>query len=53
MSEREKVVVQNCLIKNKTYEEVGDWLGLTKARIGQIFQKSLEKLMSFKDLPKM
>lgn len=53
LSEREKVVVQNCLIENKTYEEVGDWLGLTKARIGQIVQKSLEKLMSFKDLPKM
>ena len=53
LSEREKIVVQNCLIKNKTYEEVGDWLGLTRARIGQIFQKSLEKLMSFKDLPKM
>ena len=53
LSEREKIVVQNCLIKNKTYEEVGDWLGLTKTRIGQIVQNSLEKLMSFKDLPKM
>lgn len=52
LTDRENVIVRDCLIEDKTYEEVGNLLGLTKVRVGQIYQKALEKLMSFKDLPK-
>lgn len=52
LTPKEKAVVEGYLIEDKTYEEVGVQVGLTKESIKLILKKSLEKLMNFKDLPR-
>ena len=52
LSDRERVIA-NSLTKNKTLEEIGDSLWLTKERVRQIIvDKIVPKMETFKDLPK-